>query len=374
MEISEQNLAKIKVKAKERTVRTQAIEYDLETLVKKINMGIIKLEPGYQRRHRWDIPTSSRLIESLILNIPVPLIYLSADVDVDVETEESRYSIIDGQQRLTSICGFFKNEYALTGLNCLELLNGYYYQDLPAFLNRRLEERTIKCLRIDSTLDSNVKIDIFERLNSGSVELGAQELRNAVCMGPFNELCKILSQNANFRKLIQVNGKNEAELNKNSKVKKMEDVELVLRFYALIDDKYNQFKKSKNYRFRDFLTDELDKGNEMNDEELHGFASTFLKTMQVIIENFGPIAFAKYEFGNNRLKSQSKFNAAVYDALAIAVYSEIISKNGTINLSMKEKFHDLFKNEKFYDSVSGSILDSAKITYRIDETRKVFRL
>lgn len=371
MEISEQTLSKIKEKAKERTVRTQSIEYDLETLVKKISTGTIKLEPGYQRRHRWDLQTSSRLIESLILNIPIPLIYLSADVDVDVETEESRYSIIDGQQRLTAICEFFKNDYALKGLNCLKLLNGYYYKDLPAFLIRRLEERTIKCLRIDSTLDSNVKIDIFERLNSGSVILESQELRNAVCMGPFNELCKFLSQDANFRKLLQIN---PAKLEQSTKVKKMEDVELVLRFYALMDDKYNQFKKAKDYRFRDFLTDQLDIGNKMDDKALDDFARTFLKTMKVIIENFGPIAFAKYGLKDNKLKNQSNFNAAVYDSLAIAVYSEIISKHRTINSSMKEKFHDLFKDEKFHDSVSASILDSAKITYRIDEARKVFRL
>jgi hypothetical protein len=371
MEIPEHTLLIIKEKAKERTVRTQSIEYDLETLVKKISIGTIKLEPGYQRRHRWKLETSSRLIESLILNIPIPLIYLSADVDVDIETEEARYSIIDGQQRLTAICEFFKNMYALKGLTCLDLLNEYYYKDLPAFLIRRLEERTIKCLRIDSTLDSNVKIDIFERLNSGSVILEPQELRNAVCMGPFNELCKSLSQDANFRKLLQIN---ETKLEKNSKVKKMEDVELVLRFYALMDDKYIQFKKSKGYRFRDFLTDQLDKGNEMDEKALDDFAHAFLETMREIIKNFGPIAFAKYEFGNNKLKNQSKFNAAVYDSLAISVYSEIISKHRNISPDMKEKFHNLFKDEKFHDSVSGSILDSAKITYRIDEARKVFRL
>lgn len=369
MEIPEETLKKIQEKAKERTVRTQQIEYDLETLVKKIKNGIIKLDPGYQRRHRWDLETSSRLIESLILNIPIPTIYLSIDVDVDVETEEARYSIIDGQQRLTAIYDFFKNNYALTGLNCLSLLNDFHYEDLPPFLIRRLEERTIKCLRIDSTLDSKVKIDIFERLNSGSVKLESQELRNAVCMGPLNDLCKDLSQNTTFRTLLQIN---EENLNENSKVKKMEDVELVLRFYALMNDKYKEFKKSKDFRFRDFLTDELDKGNKISEDALKDFRHNFLKTMEVISESFGPIAFAKYKFENDKLKIQSRFNAAVYDALAIGVYSEFISKNRTIDSSMKDRFVNLFKDDKFHESVSASILDSAKITYRIDEARKVF--
>ena len=370
MVIPDEKLMEIQEKAKERTVRTQSIEYDLETLVKKIKNKIIKLDPGYQRRHRWDIETSSRLIESLILNIPIPLIYFSLDVDVDVETEESRYSIIDGQQRLTAIYTFFNNGYPLKGLDCLKLLNDFYYRDLPPFLIRRLEERTIKCLRIDSTLDSKVKIDIFERLNSGSVKLEAQELRNAVYMGPFNDLCKKLAQNRNFRKMLQIN---EKDVEQNSKVKKMEDVELVLRFYALMNDKYKQFKKSKDYRFRDFLSDELDKGNKMGIQDLQKFEDGFLTTMQLIIENFGPEAFAKYKFEDNKLVTQSKFNAAVYDSLVIAFYSEIISKNRTINSDMNEKFINLFKNNKFHESVSASILDSTKLTYRIDATRKVFR-
>lgn len=370
MEISESGVVEIQEKAKERTVKTQSIEYDLETLVKKIDKKIIKLDPGYQRRHRWGVETSSRLIESLILNIPIPIIYLSLDFDVDTETEDSRYSIIDGQQRLTAIYDFFLNQYQLKGLKSLEALNGFYYQDLPPFLIRRLEERTIKCLRIDSTIDSKVKIDIFERLNSGSIKLESQELRNAVYMGPFNELCKRLSTDTNFRKLIQINKKS---IHTSPKIQKMEDVELVLRFYSLIGDKYKLFKKSKDYRFKDFLSDEIEKGNKMNHEELHKFEVDFLKTIETIFISFGPQAFAKYKFENDELRLQSRFNSAVYDSLSIAVYSEIISKKKKMKKKMKKDFINLFKISKYYDSVYGSILDSTKLTYRIDEARKVFR-
>ena len=86
-------------------------------------------------------------MESLILNIPIPTVYLSQDVDVDEEVDDdvARYSVIDGQQRLTAIYGFMTNADKLEGLEVLELLNGSYYKDLPPFLIRRLEERTIKC-------------------------------------------------------------------------------------------------------------------------------------------------------------------------------------------------------------------------------------
>ena len=99
-----ENLASLQEKAKERTVKTQNIEYDLETLVKKIKSGVIKLDPDYQRRHRWSFETSSKLVESLILNIPIPLVYLSQDIDVDEEQKDiARYSVIDGQHVLLQL-------------------------------------------------------------------------------------------------------------------------------------------------------------------------------------------------------------------------------------------------------------------------------
>ena len=124
------SLEELQSLAKERTVKTQTIEYDLETFVKKIKREVIKLNPDYQRRHRWSNEISSRLIESLILNIPIPFVYISQDIDVDEEIEDghARYSVIDGQQRLTAIFDFFENKYPLTGLEVLEKLNDSYYR------------------------------------------------------------------------------------------------------------------------------------------------------------------------------------------------------------------------------------------------------
>lgn len=370
METLKASLTDLQEKAKERTVKTQSIEYDLETLVKKINKGVINLDPDYQRRHRWNNEMSSRLIESLILNIPIPLIYLSQDFDVDAETEDSRYSVIDGQQRLTAIHSFFENTYSLQGLRTLSTLNGSYYHDLPPFLIRRLEERTIRCLRIDSTVDPQIKIDIFERLNSGSVKLEVQEIRNAVHRGTFNILCKELAELSSFRALLQIPVKGSEH---NPRVQNMEDVELVLRFFALFNGKYKNFKKIKDYSFREFLTDELVKGNKLSKEELNKLSNEFSKTIDFIFLNYGSKAFAKYKYENKNLKLQSKFNSAVFDALAISVHQEFIAKKKEFNEISKEKFLNLFKDENFYESISASTLDSKKLTHRIEEAIKVFR-
>lgn len=363
------NLEKLQIVAKERTVKTQNIEYDLETLVKKIKKGIIKLNPDYQRNHRWTDSESSRLMESLILNIPIPTVYLSQDVDVDEEVEDdvARYSVIDGQQRLTAIYGFMTNAYKLEGLEVLELLNGSYYKDLPPFLIRRLEERTIKCLRIDSTVDPQVKFDIFERLNSGAVQLESQELRNAIYRGKFNDIIKELAKNDNFRQLLGIDLKNPEE---NTKVKKMQDVEYVLRFFSYMNDEGENMKKS----FKDFLSEQMEKYNNFDNDKLSRLKKHFETVMDFIITQLGTDAFAKYKVENENLKLQSHFNAAVFDAVSIAISDKIREDDKfVITSEMKQGLNKLFFDDDFIDSINGSTNDKSKILKRIKIVKGVLK-
>lgn len=361
------SLSELQQIAKERTVKTQNIEYDLETLVKKIDKRIIKLDPEYQRKHRWSEEMSSRLIESLILNIPVPTVYLSQDLDVDDEEENiSRYSVIDGQQRLTAIYNFMKNNLVLEGMDVLEKLNGCYYRDLPSFLTRRLEERTVKCLRIDSTLDPQVKYDIFERLNSGAVRLEAQELRNAIYRGPFNTLIKELAKDLNFMILNQIDPKKP---NKNKKVQKMEDVELVLRFFALQNNEYKDLKKG----FKHFLSERMGKLSQLSESEFSVYKNKFRKIMELIIKVFGQEAFAKYRpaLDKQECVQMSKFNAAVYDALSIALVDKVDIEDPKLPVDFRERFLSLFNDPQFFESISGSVNDRRKVIYRIDAVKEL---
>lgn len=356
-------LDSIQQKARERTVKTQNVEYDLFSLKRLISKNIIKLDPDYQRRHRWPIETSSRLIESLILNIPIPVVFISQDIDVDEEIEEtvSRYTVIDGQQRLTAIYNFLNDEYALEGLEALPELDGMHYKDLPPFLLRRLEERTVKCLRIDSTVDEQVKFDIFERLNTGSIKLEAQELRNATARGPFNILIKSLAQNKDFRKLIQISESNPGD---STKVKKMEDVELVLRFFALTNKRYLNLKKG----FKDFLTQSLNEFNRLSDEEINEASNKFLSTIKFIHDTAGPMPFAKYRFEKGEYKKMSSFNAAVYDAVMVGASEVLNPKDMGLpwNSAKLGNYVELFSNNDFFTAVSGSVNDAAKVTTRIN--------
>lgn len=368
-----QNLEVIQRTARERTVKTQDVEYDLETLVARIKKKTIKLDPEYQRRHRWLPETSSRLIESLILNIPIPVIFLSQDVDVDEETAASvsRYTVIDGQQRLTAIFEFLNNDLALQGLEILFDLNGSFYHDLPPFLIRRLEERTIKCLRIDSTVDEQVKFDIFERLNTGSVRLESQELRNATIRGPFNDAIKELAEYEPFRRLIQVDIKNPSE---SSKVKKMEDVELVLRFFALRKGGYLKLRKG----FREFLTTSLGEFNTLDAKAIGIKKNIFKKYMSFIETNLGTNAFAKWRMENGTEKKMSSFNAAVFDAVAVGLSETFtvkqLGEDSAAVINAIQGYKTLFEDADFFSSVNGSVNDAAKVVARIEAMKSYLAL
>jgi hypothetical protein len=175
----------------------------------------------------------------------------------------------------------------------------------------------VKCLRIDSTIDPQVKYDIFERLNTGSVKLEAQELRNAVARGNFNDAIKDLSKFSFFMEMLQIP---KTDADNNSKVKKMEDAELVLRFFAL---RKKGYKTSRKSGFKDFLTEKLVEFNELDKAEIKQMKREFKACMLTIYANLGKYAFAKHRVEDGvSIKRMSTFNAAVYDAVAIGI-SEI---------------------------------------------------
>lgn len=358
MALLKENLERLQQAAKERTVKAVTVEYDLETLVKKINKKVIKLSPDYQRRHRWDNLTASKLIESLILNIPIPFVYISQDIDVDEDVDEdvARYSVIDGQQRLTAITEFFNGEFQLEGLEALEPLNGCTYNDLPPFLIRRLEERTIRCLRIDSTLDQQVKFDIFERLNSGSVKLEPQELRNATCRGKFREAINKAANNEKFLKIARIKPDS-------AKRKKMEDVELILRYFALFhDDGYLEYKG----KFKNFLTDRMNFFNTLKPKEISKMVKEFNGVVE-IISDLTNKPFAKYRSDGHELSKMSDFNAAVYDAVMGLGRKALIS-DSAIDF---DDVVDLFHNQSFFDSCQGSVNDVSKLVNRIELAKEL---
>ena len=157
------------------------------------------LQPNYQRRITWNNKKRSKLIESFIMNIPVPPVFL-------YETDFGVYQVMDGLQRISTIIDFFDNSFKLEGLLEWNELNGRFYHELPQKIKEGIERRQLSVITLlkesakNTEQEANMKKMVFERLNTGGVKLEQQEVRNALYPGPFNDLCLELSKNDIFRK------------------------------------------------------------------------------------------------------------------------------------------------------------------------------
>ena len=178
----------------------------------------IDLSPKYQRRERWDIARQSELIESFLLNIPVPPIYLS-------EEQYGVYSIIDGKQRITAVHDFLSNSFQLKSLSSFPEINGCQFRDLPKSLQNALKVRPF--LRVITLLKQShpeLKYEVFLRLNRGGIRLNNQEIRNVAFRGSLNDVIYDVADNNFLKRALNISGA------RSKAYQQMQDAELVLRF------------------------------------------------------------------------------------------------------------------------------------------------
>lgn len=204
------------------------LEYPVEVIVQKYTKGIDDDEneifvPQYQRDFVWDDARQSKFIESLFLGLPIPFLFL-ADV---VGEKDGRLEIVDGSQRIRTLANYITDGLKLSGLKKLDKLNGLVFSDLPKPRQMRFLRTNIKTIVLTEKADEEARKDIFERINTGSDLLRAMEVRTGAMSGSFFEFVKENSQNTLFRKLAPVSERLS---------KRQENEELVLRFFAYLDD------------------------------------------------------------------------------------------------------------------------------------------
>jgi hypothetical protein len=284
-----------------------------------------KLDPEYQRRHRWSVERKSRLIESFLMNVPVPPVFF-------YERDLARYEVMDGRQRLTALADFYADRFKLVGLQYWSDLDGRTYSQLPLKVRDGIDRRYISSIiLLKETAASEgqaamLKKMVFERLNSGGVKLGSQETRNAVYGGPLNSLCLSLSENESFRRmwgipLVPSPEENETDEEEDEAVdgptkagtrmfEKMEDVELVLRFFAYrqITSKFNLNKISE------FLDRFIVGGNKFPPTLLAEYKAMFEATVAFLWDVLGAESFTV-------LGSSKRPTKIVYDPLMFVANS-----------------------------------------------------
>ncbi|MCM3398207.1 DUF262 domain-containing protein [Oceanobacillus profundus] len=277
------------------------------------------LDPEFQRRHRWSNAKKSRLIESFIMNVPVPPIFL-------YETEFSVYEVMDGLQRLTAIYEFYKDKFALTNLEEWSELNGRTYSQLPKQVKRGIDRRYLSSMILlketarDPKEENRLKQLVFERINSGGEPLDEQEKRNALYNGDLNRLCINLSRTDSFCKLwnIPLDSDDEMSLVENPLYKKMTDVELVLRFFA-----FRQINLWERMTLTKFLDLYLMKGNEFPEKVYENLSEIFMKTVDLVYNVLGEDALYLYRKRNGKWIVYNRPTKVLYDTI-MQVFSKYL--------------------------------------------------
>ena len=270
---------------------TEQARYPLDTICTMLNSGKYQLRPDFQRRRRWDRPKQSRLIESFIMNIPIPPIFL-------YEYEFSKYEVMDGLQRLTAIKEFYNDKFPLEGLEYWIELNGKKYSELPQEIKSGIDRRYLSSLiLLKETANSKTKADemkqlVFERINSGGAKLEYQESRNALHSGKFNDLVITLSRNEYFCKIfdIPISDEETEELASNTMYKTMADVEMVVRFFAMryLDD-------YEGITLKVFFDKFTDSANKLSQSVLDDYQHVFEQTIKLVYDIYGEQAFCLYK-------------------------------------------------------------------------------
>lgn len=335
----------------------------------------LNIRPEYQRRLVWDNVKKSRLIESLIMNVPVPPVFL-------YEEDLSSYEVMDGQQRLNAILEFYSNRLKLSGLEEWDSLNGRTYADLPPRLQKGLDRRRISAtvLMAESPLAKEkvrvLRRVVFERLNTGGQSLNPQELRNCLYAGGFNDLIVELVKDRLFNDLWDIPPYEDnvtgstisVELAANTLFKRMGDCEIVLRFFAFIENRY----------IKGSIQSILDKCMERNiddwsEEKSDIYRDRFLTRLDLAAQIFGKSAFEIVTKRKTSIpgitKNSDKHSPPLYDAIMIALdrlydrKDDLVANRKLIVRNFKARIEN---DDYFYALIVGRANTAASVRDRID--------
>lgn len=338
---------------------TSTGDLEIDSLHSKQKRGRLVLQPDFQRQYVWDSKKASKLIESAILGIPLPIIYLS-------EEQDGKEYVIDGQQRLTSFFSYIDGgfpdgrPFKLTGLNVRTDLSGKKFSELSEELQDKVRYYKIRAITFQKDSSETLKFEIFERLNTGSVQLNDQELRNCLFRGKFNQALKDMAAEPDFMYVCGLNGPD----------KRMRDRELVLRFSAFFHKTYLNYKAP----IRDFLNAEASEKRDLSDRELQELYAAFKNACQIIRSLLDKNAFKRFYKGKdgepNGHWEPKKFNASLYDILMYSFAREDKNKVYQNLDAIREALLSLMtEDQEFVDSIELSTSSVQAVTRRFDRWR-----
>lgn len=314
--------------------------------LRQLEKGKITIQPDFQRNQVWTPKQKSKFIESIILNFPLPPIYLN-------ETKSSTYIVIDGLQRTTALQEYYEGKYKLTGIEALPKYNDDKFEDLPENLKSKFENKKLNIFILKPSTPMVVIYDLFNRINTGGTQLNRQEVRNCIFIGKSTQLLKELAEEEYFKDAIDrgVSGK------------RMKDREVILRYLA-----FRWFDYQNEYvgNMSDFVEIAMRKINQMDDTSISKMKKDFRRVMEQ--------SFSIWGNKNFRIPTDSTrgtINMAVLESVCNYLSlkeGDFIEKNKNI---IRGNYSKLITNKTYFEAVSkatgnkGKVLDRFKIAHEI---------
>lgn len=336
------------IESHRKVVSYNIIEYPIEVIVGKylgkddepeIEGGAAKAEfyiPDYQREHTWDARRKSKFIESVIIGLPIPFMFLA-----EVKNEEARLEVVDGSQRIRTLAEFTSDNLVLNQLKKLPALNGATFSQLSLARQRKFNRTTIRIIALSEDADEETRRDLFERINTGSDQLTDMEERRGIMHGPFISFIERCAAHPVFIDLAPLSP---------SYVKRREREEYVLRFFAYLEH-YREFDK----RVKEFLDDYVKEKMIAFDE--HAMWMQFERMLNFVATNF-PTGFRRPEY---KTVKRVRFEAiSVGVALALSENSSLVPSPTDV-WSNTPEFHKL--------TTSDSSNSKPKVIARIEYVR-----
>ena len=341
------------IEAGQRKIIWQAKDFSIREFLTMKNDGELLLQPNYQRNYVATDLIASKLIESILLDVPIPVVYLA-------EERDGSFSVIDGQQRLTSFLSFLEGKFPdnrpfkLSGLKVLPEINRRFFIDLDSELQKKIRSTTIHSIIIKKESNPDIKFEIFERLNTGSTKLNEDEIRNTVYRGKYIDLLAELSENQGFHVLVR----------KDNFKKRMIYRGMILRFFALSEKSYLNYKSS----MKQFSNKELRDNKDLSASKEKEYKARFEHCLDLVKVVFGEMAFRRYMPGENGGAGkwgETQINMALFDLQMVGFVN--YTKNDVLAKAdlIREGLLDLMiNNQQFRELLIWQTSDTDKLKKR----------
>lgn len=335
-------------------VETKAMVISL--LMDRIKNTEIDLTPGFQRKGGiWNAKAKSRLIESLLIRIPLPAFYMDG-------SDESKWLVVDGLQRLSTLKSFVIDKtLQLTDLEFLgNSCNGRKFDQLPRNLQRRILETQVTVFLIQENTPPEVKFNIFKRINTGGLPLSSQEIRHALNQGSASALLQHLSESEEF----------QTATNEGIRDDRMGDRECILRLLAFMRTSYRDYKANNIDAFLTLCMCDL---NQLPDTELQALERRFRRAMVDCYRVFGDRAFRKQKAENSR---RYPINRALFEVWAANIESlscEDVNRLQVRNDDLRARFLSLLDDTSFAAAISYGTGDPQKVRLRFSKINEIIR-